>query len=273
MTAKATFHRSPMRTARWRVGRTTPRDSDFVDQPPRQIAYQYDSAGRLTAKVYPDATRVDYVYDARGNLISAVDATGTTTLQYDANDRLERITYPGARYLHYTYNASGQRASMVDQMGHRLDYFYDAVGRLESMTDESSAEIVRYFYDSAGRMQRKNLGNGVYTLYVYDTAGQLTSLANHKPDGSILSRFDYTYDSRGRRTSMTTTYGAGDPRMAGAWQYDYDDLGQLVGWTAPDGSRVDYEYDPLGNRLVVTENGVSTSYATNNMNQYTLVKY
>ena len=46
----------------------------------------------------------------------------------------------------------------------------------------------------------QDLGNGVYTTYDYDAAGQLLHLVNYTPMDSVLSRFDYTYDSRGRRT-------------------------------------------------------------------------
>ena len=101
----------------------------------------------------------------------------------------------------------------------------------------------------------------------------MLDLFNHKPDGAVLSRFQYTYDSRGRRDTMTTTYGAGDPRtsLAGLWRYDYDDTGQLIGWTAPWGRRVDYTYDALGNRLNVRDNGTNTAYTVNNLNQYTQV--
>ena len=232
------------------------------------IGYESDSSGRLTAKVYPDESRVEYQYDARGNLVSATDSIGTTRLEYDADDRMSKITWPGGRTLSYTYNSGGQRASMEDQSGHRLDYHYDAAGRLECISDENAVEIVRYSYDAAGRICRKELGNGVYTTYEYDDAGQLTLLANKKADGSILSRFAYAYDPRGRRTSMTTAYGSGDSRTSGAWFYEYDDNGQLVAWTAPDGRHVAYEYDPAGNRRSVADYGATTGYSANDMNQY-----
>ena len=69
---------------------------------------------------------------------------------------------------------------------------------------------------------------------------------------------------------MTTTYGAGDPRtsLAGLWRYDYDDTGQLIGWTAPWGRHVDYTYDALGNRINVCDDGTNTAYTVNNLNQY-----
>jgi YD repeat-containing protein len=135
------------------------------------------------------------------------------------------------------------------------------------MTDETGAPIVQYAYDAAGRLERKDLGNGVYTTYDYDAAGQLLQLVNRNPDGSVLSRFDYTYDSRSRRTSMGTSYGL--------WTYQYDDVGQLtravLDSTDPQipGQDLTYVYDALGNRVRTIENGVTTEYTTNNMNQYT----
>ncbi|MFH0726523.1 MAG: RHS repeat-associated core domain-containing protein [Pseudomonadota bacterium] len=235
------------------------------------ITYSNNMIGQLTARSYPDGTIHAFNYDEKGDLASYTDPLGTTTRAYDDQGRLEKITYPGGRWLQYTYDEAGRRASMTDQLGHRTNYQYDAQGRLATLTDESGEEIVRYEYDAAGRESRKTLGNGVYTTYTYDAAGQVLALSNLKPDGSILSRFAYTYDSRGRRTTMTTTYGEGDPRtdLAGTWTYDYDDTGQLIGWTAPDGRRVDYTYDALGNRVNVSDNGTDTAYLANNLNQYT----
>ena len=59
--------------------------------------------------------------------------------------------------------------------------------------------------------------------------------------------------------------------LEGLWDYKYDDLGQLTAWTAPDGRHVEYDYDALGNRITVTDNGSVTNYSANNMNQYTQV--
>ena len=235
------------------------------------IQYKNDELGRVKEKHYPDGSVAMFTYDDRGNLIQYTDATGTTTQEFDANDQLIRITYPGGQWLAYTYDAANRRASMTDQLGHCTNYHYDSESRLESLTDEEDKEIVRYAYDDAGRTKLKTFGNGLYTTYSYDAVGQITELSNLKPDGSILSRFAYTYDSRGRRTTMTTTYGDGDLRMAGFWTYEYDDIGQLIGWTAPDGHRVEYIYDALGNRFRVFDDGVNTTYMVNNLNQYTQV--
>ena len=63
----------------------------------------------------------------------------------------------------------------------------------------------------------------------------------------------------------------------GLWTYDYDDLGQLthavLNSTAPDIPNQDlaYVYDALGNRIRTIENGVTTEYTANNLNQYVRV--
>lgn len=233
------------------------------------IEYKFNPSGQLTDKLYPDDSRATYDYDQRGNLVTASNYTGAITLAYDANDRLQQITYPSNRWLRYTYNAAGQRASMTDQLGYRLDYDYDAVGRLRSITNSAGIRVVLHDYDAAGRLARKTLGNGVYTTYAYDRAGQLLTLTNARPDHSVLSFFNYTYDSRGRRTAMATHYGA--------WTYEYDDLGQLThAVLASTDSQIPnqdlrYEYDAMGNRVRTVENGVTTEYATTNVNHYVRV--
>ena len=225
------------------------------------VTYAYDAYGRLTAKEYPGGSSVEYAYDSRGNLTSTVDATGTATFMYDTFDRLTRISYPGGRFLEYTYDSAGRRARSVDDAGYTVNYDYDALGRLESLTDGDDGLMVHYAYDAAGRLAREDKGSGAYATYENDGAGQVLRVTNYGPDGSVLSRFDYTYDGDGRCTSMTT--------LDGAWQYEYDVLGQLVAATAPDGTRTAYAYDGLGNRVSVTVDGTPTAYQTNSLNQYT----
>ena len=73
---------------------------------------------------------------------------------------------------------------------------------------------------------------------------------NFAPDDTIQSRFDYTYDANGNRTSMTT--------LDGVHSYEYDLTGQLTKVTYPDGQWTTYAYDPVGNRTTVTEKTVES---------------
>jgi len=65
--------------------------------------------------------------------------------------------------------------------------------------------------------------------------------------------------------------------LYGQWTYGYDDLGQLThavfSSTTSNTPNQDlaYVYDALGNRLQTIENGVTTQYTPNNLNQYVQV--
>lgn len=230
------------------------------------VAYTYNARSQVTSKDYSDTPGyIDftYDYDNAGNLISIVDANGITTMTYDPNtDWLTRIEYPSGHFFNYGYDNLGRRTKRTEDSNNKVNYIYDTLGRLDRMTDSNNLLIVDYGYDSAGRLIRKTLGNGVYSTYEYDIVGHLMHLINYKPVNAVLSRFDYTYDSDGKRTSMTT--------LDGTYTYGYDPLGQLTSVTYPDSHKVTYSYDPIGNRISVNDNGLVTAYTTNNMNQYTV---
>jgi len=188
---------------------------------------------------------------------------------YDGSNRLAQITYSGGKYLNFIYDSNGRRTSSTDQLGHCLYYYYDDAGRLTSMTNELNALLVLYQYDPAGRIATKTLASGMFNTYHYDPAGQLLGLTNALADGTLLSYFNYVYDSRGRRTSMVS--------LDGQWTYGYDDIGQLThavfvsAATNIPNQDLAYAYDPLGNRIQTIENGVMTAYTANNLNQYVTV--
>ncbi len=234
----------------------------------RPVTFEHDVAGRLTRKGYADGTSAIYRFDARGNLLECEDAGGVTRFTYSEHDYMMRVDYPGQRWLAFTYDPLGRRIATEDQLGHRLDYAYDASSRLRQIASDSVA-LVDYAYDALGRLARKTLGNGVSSDYTYDAAGRLLTLTNHIPGGEVLSHFAYTYDRRGRRTALQTQYGT--------WTYTYDPAGQLTRAVlsstddAIPNQDLTYEYDALGNRVRTTANGIETACAANNLNQYTTV--
>jgi RHS repeat-associated protein/uncharacterized repeat protein (TIGR01451 family) len=234
--------------------------------------YTYNDNGQVTAKYFADGAVTDYAYDASGNVTNAFTYDAqlfpleSVSMTYDTSNRLTRVDYPGDKFLAFTYDSTGRRTSSVDQLGHQLSYFYDAAGRLQSMTNELNALVVLYQYDPAGRVAVKTLGSSLFATYQYDPAGQLLNLTNSLANGTVLSRFNYTYDSRGRRTTMST--------LDGNWTYTYDDIGQLVHavyaavTTNIPSQDLACVYDAVGNRTQTIENGIATSYTANKLNQY-----
>ncbi|HEY9692384.1 MAG TPA: Calx-beta domain-containing protein [Oculatellaceae cyanobacterium] len=224
------------------------------------IQYTYSTSGLLTKKQFTDGSNVSYSYDTKGNLTSVTDATGMITMQYDTANQLTKITYPTGRSLTYTYNADGQRTKLVSQDGYTVNYGYDTVGRLKTLTNATGQSIISYDYDNAGRLTKETNGNGTYTTYEYDQQSQLIRLSNYKADNTVNSKFEYAYDNLGRRTSMTT--------LEGTFQYGYDATGQLTSVVTPTNRTINYQYDAAGNRLGVTDSGATTDYTTNDLNQY-----
>ncbi len=234
-----------------------------VNRRGEDIDYTYDSRGLLTKKVFADGTQATFVYDSRGNLTKATDADSIVTYAYDSANRLTEVSYGTGRSLTFAFDAGGRRTQMVDQDGFTTNYLYDALGRLQKLTDSNGANIITYTYDSVGRLAREDNGNGTYTTYSYDVVGQLTNIVNYQANNTINSRFDYTYDSLGRRTSSTT--------LEGNTTYSYDATGQLTSVVLPNNRTISYEYDAAGNRISVIDSGKTTTYDPNNLNQYTNV--
>lgn len=249
-----------------------------VNRRGHSTSYTFDGAGQVVREDFADGTFGTFTYDDHHNMIQTTDNTDTISLEYEAvvingqpvnTDRLAKVNYPNGRFLQFTYDASGRRTRSVDQDGFAVNYHYNSVGWLDRLTDSNDQLIVQYTYDVAGRVIRKDSGNGTYTTYDIDLAGQLLSIVNYAPDSSVNSRFDYTYNVLGRRTSMST--------LDGLWTYTYDPIGQLThavfvsnNISLPN-QDLSYSYDAAGNRIQSTVNGVTTNYATNNLNQYTTV--
>ncbi len=195
---------------------------------------------------------------------------GITTLTYDTQNQVTKIAYPAGRFLSFTYDSAGRRSQMKDQAGFTVNYSYDAKGRLSELKNASNVRIVAYTYDPVGRLARETNGNGTYTIYGYNAAGFVTSIAHYKANGTVNSSFTYTYDNLGRQTSNTTNDGK--------WTYTYDKTGQLaraqlVSTNASIANQdLQYFYDLTGNRTKSIVNGVTTNYAAaNNLNQYSTV--
>ncbi len=241
------------------------------------ISFSYLPTGQVDRQTFADGSYADFDYDPRGYLTNVTEhpITGpdkVTSYLYEpavTGDRLRKVTYPNARWVEYSYDSFGRRQRMTDSAGGDTRYEYDSASRLWKLRDAANNVLIEYLYTASGRLQRINKGNGTYTTYAYDAAGQLLHMTNSAPGGTVNSRFDYTYDSRGRRITMGT--------VDGDWAYDYDATGQLIRaqFDSGNGAIADqdlrYIYDAVGNRTLTESNGVQVAYTANNLNEYTTV--
>jgi RHS repeat-associated protein len=263
-------------------------------------------AEKLEPAQTPGGTRrsQQYVYDSAGRTAGrrvgpAASITGAPwqCTSYDALGRTTQQTWPAfngaaARTATYNYTVGGNplTASVTDPTG-TITSTVDLLGRQTSYTD-ASGWVTTYTYDTPGRLTQTRSGpttpNHLVTTYTYATNGDLTQVdvtigstpitahIDYQPSGRIAGigyspgsdkRVEFTYDSNGRRSSLThwtdgwvnltdiatfspagrrtdartvTPYQTTDPNPAGD-DYVYDGAGRLTtAWLA--GTRLDVDY-------------------------------
>ena len=256
------------------------------------VTMQYDSADRLTKIAYPTGRGFTFIYDSCGRLAVRTSLDGAVErFAYDASGRLASVADGnGNFYLQNTYDATtGRLAKQTNGNGTSVSYLYDKLGRVVSIehsdADGKIVESLQYCYDADGRCIRASSLLGE-ERYEYDKDGQLTSV--RYPDSPSEA---FTYDAVGNRTTANgATYtvnnlnqytavsgGGGSQPSASAITYDkdgnmtsltdakgttsytYDTLNRLVAVSNPAaGINWSCQYDVFGNRVSVTDNGVTT---------------
>ncbi|MGW1006486.1 putative T7SS-secreted protein [Streptomyces sp. NPDC002520] len=193
----------------------------------RTIDFAYDAAGRELSRRIDNSLTWDNQFDIAGRL-TAETITANTRRQpirqrgysYRADGNLVQIDDPAAGPRHITLDPAG-RVTAVQAANWDETYAYDEAGnqvfaswpsnhpgheatgpRTYTGTRLTGAGTVRYEYDALGRVtlrQKTRLSRKPDTWrYKWDTEDRLTSVVT--PHGT---RWHYTYDPLGRRTSKS----------------------------------------------------------------------
>jgi RHS repeat-associated protein len=218
----------------------------------KKTTYDYDELGRLVGKT-PDASfgqpGVSFTYTPTGQRDSMTDASGVTSYTYDLRNRLKTKSTP-AGSLTYDYDKLGNLVSVrsSNQNGTSVNYGYDALERLEKVTDNRlnpAAATTTYSYDDTGNLQGLSYPNGVQVTYTYNDLNRLTDVTASK-SATALAGYSYELGAAGNRLSVTELGGR-------KVTYTYDDTYRLTDEVVtgdPLGANgaVGYEYDDAGNR-------------------------
>ncbi|MBL8093257.1 MAG: hypothetical protein JNL73_03735 [Anaerolineales bacterium] len=218
-----------------KVGLTT----SLLDANGQTTTYAYDGLRRVTGIDYPAGTAdVAFTYDALGNRSTMTDGTGVTSWTLDALNRPLTITAPSGA-VGYGYDRLGNRTQLRYPDTKAVTYTVDALNRIATVQDWASA-FTSYTYNAAGQVVTTTLPNGVRTVYGYDAAQRLQSLA-HSTTAQTLGAYTYTVDATGNRTAVTETLASLETTVASPDLFDtiYADgfeAGDLAGWYAPSGT-------------------------------------
>jgi RHS repeat-associated protein len=234
----------------------------------RVTRYDFDTFGRLLARVLPNGTRTAYAYDKKHRLTSVEHAGERFDIARDACGNEASIT-PAERRFALLFGRDpldrliDQRVAPRRQDGsfgsavQARQAKFDFDGRPESVTDERWG-IDTFDYDPLGRLTSWR-GAAEKQTFRYDEADGLigrfeAASKESKPwkvaGGSLLVETPsakMAYDKRGRRVGvrdLTVTEGA--ERVT---EYRWDSRDRLREVKKPDGTLIRYAYDALDRRI------------------------
>ena len=230
------------------------------DRAGREFKYAYNPLGNLLTKTYPDGTTDKYTYDGISRMLSAVNKDATVNFTYDRAGRLLSETL-NDKVTRYSYDVAAGKRTLTYPSGMKVVEKLNARDLITSIL-QNGEEVVTMDYNAAGQKTTQGYANGITTTYGYNENGWLSSIV---ADHDIMN-LQMTYDAIGNMTerkdmldnSRTESYG-------------YDVISQLTSFKR--GTTVDksYQFDLLGNRVKVLENGIATNYTSNNINAYTSI--
>ncbi len=200
-----------------------------------RVVSQSDALGRVTNYTHSDSARSITLLTAEGVSVTTAqnrfgqaltvtqtlpDGTiATTTTNYDKDGQVLSVTDPLNRIDRSEYDARGLTVATVDGSGRRVEYTYDAAGRvLTRREDPTGLNLTStWVYDGQGRQIQVTDASGVRSTLSYDRKGNLLE-AILDPAGLAL-RTTYTWDRDGRQLTMTQG-AATAAAMTIAYAYD-----------------------------------------------------
>lgn len=165
--------------------------------------YIYDTNQNLTAVIYPDGSRLNFVYDQNTFMLLSVLDTESKVLEthtYDAFHRgLTSSRALGADSLTVNYNASGQ-AQMSDSMGNATTYGSQTISGKNFVN-----AITGPGCSSCGGRNNQSL--------TYDFQGNVSTTSD------ALNNTSFTYDSNGNVLTKSVPL---NPATTLTWTYTYN---------------------------------------------------
>ncbi len=210
----------------------------------KYISYEYDDMYRTTKKIFngDNSKRVEYYYNASGNLGVVIDyiTNETTRYIYDLSSRLVEVEVFGTASLSATNLVKSIKYTYADKTNYLTEVEYDS---------PLGTQSYNYNY---GNMADGEMPDAVYSV-----------------DYNGTTQLEYTYDDFGRLTerniapinkTQTFTYKQGG--------YGENSTSALVETVTVDGNTTEYLYDNNGNIYAIKVNGgLKVLYRYNSQNE------
>lgn len=219
--------------------------------------YTYDNVGQLTRVTLPDASYLEYVYDAAHRLTEIRDNLG--------NKIIYTLDAMGNRKQEQVFDPTNQLKQTRSREYNNLNRLVKDIGGTNPTT-----QITQYGYDNQGNLTsvdgplNNTTANDVRT-YTYDALNRLATQVD--PSGAVGGTTVYGYSGLDQLASVT------DPRNL-VTSYSYDGLNNLNQQLSPDTGATVNTFDAAGNILTSTDaKGQVTSYTYDALNRVASITY
>jgi len=195
----------------------------------------FDALGRINATRDANGQLTAFFFDSVGRLTNVIDeAAGSVIFDYDRAGNRVHTTGPNGNVSTNMFNEVNRVVERWDPIGHVTTFAYDGVGNVTTKTTPNGV-VINYSFDAKSRLTNIVFPNGPPTSFSYDSVGNRTRMV----DG--LGTTTWQFDLLNRLTSVTDPYN-------NSVRNDFDENGNRIALTYPDGNAVHYSFDAL-NRM------------------------
>jgi RHS repeat-associated protein len=192
----------------------------------------------------PLGQKVQYKYDAKGDLVGVIDREGNETkFEYDGvrSHYLNKIVDPlGREAVKTEYDEQGRLKKSLNAAGNGVELVHDPANSVETVKD-ALGNATTYEYDQQGNIVTEVDAVGKITKRTYDEDNNtLTETEISDRSGPSGFTTTYTYDSQRNKLSETDALG-------NTTYYTYGDRSRLLSTTDPLGRTTVNNYDGRGN--------------------------
>lgn len=256
----------------------------------QQVHHLYDADGRLVEKKHqmtpsaPSVTKVQFGYDAVGNLLQRTDDWGTTIYAYNAADQVTQINYPTGHSVNLTYTPSGELESVGYPGGLVVAYGYENRSAVSSptkrrsgilaggtpksarvvlvtMSKSAQSKAIHYEYDKSGLatfIGRPDQAPD--TTVAHDPAAKFRRVDHRWKSSEVLAFREYDLDAAG---NVVAEWTMGEemlaPPLPEVATLSYNRANQVV-----QRNRLAYGYDRDGNLISIGGGAFSATYDPEN---------
>lgn len=227
-----------------------------------------DATNRILEKNYPDGRKITYLYDENGyikgfknlygatvrmtyndygKLTSVTDDEGTVRYGYNKNGLCNQVTDKRGNTISYVYDDQMRLISKNNPMWYEKRYSYNENNQLSSINDVIVNKTRSFKYNERGNVIEKSYESVPYASYTYDADNDLTSFSDS------TGTTTYVRDNGGFVSSIVYP---GNKTLT----FQYDDNGNLIKTTYPNGFEVINQLNNLNRITGVSWKNASVSY-------------